>query len=71
MMKASVEFQERSEERFMKFEELRDKEERAHEEQPLRLFVALQQPSHVAQYPSMYYNGQHSNFENESFSSDY
>lgn len=71
MMRAFVEFQERSEERFMKFEELRAKEDRAHEERLLRLLVASQQPSQVPQYPPMYYNGQHHNFENESFSSDY
>ena len=71
MMKAFVEFQERSEERFMKFEELRAKEDRAHEEQLLRLLVASQQPSYVPQHPSMYYTGQHNNFETESFSSDY
>lgn len=71
MMKGFMEFQERSEERFMKFEELRAKEDRAHEERLLRLLVASQQPSHVPQYPSMYYTGQHNNFDNESFSSDY
>ena len=54
MIKMFVEFQERSKERFMKFEVLRAKEDRAHEERLLRLLVALQQPSHVPQYPTMY-----------------
>ena len=71
MMKAFVMFQESSEERFTKFEELRTKEDRAHEERLLRLLVASQQPSHAPQHPSMYYNGQHNNFENQLFSSDY
>ena len=46
-MKVSVEFPERSEESFMKFEELRAREDRAYEERLLRLLVASQQLSEV------------------------
>ena len=40
MMKSFVEYQERSEEKFMKFEEMRAREDEAHEELMLRLLLA-------------------------------
>ena len=56
MMKAFVEYQEKSEDKFMKFEP-RAKEDRAHEECMLRRLLVSQQVSHVSQYPPMYYSG--------------
>ena len=45
MMKAFVDYQERSEEKFLRFEKMRAKEERDHEERMLWVILASQQGS--------------------------
>ena len=63
MMKAFVESQERSEERPLKFDELRAEEDKADEERLLNLLEASQKPSHVPQHQCIFYGGQYNNFE--------
>ena len=58
---------------FMKFEEMRAREDRAHEEGMLRLLLASQSNA-SAPFPPMYYSGQNydTNFQNDSYGgSDY
>ena len=77
MMKAFVEYQERSEEKFLRFEKMRAKEERDYEERMLRLILASQQGSTTPQYPPppphAYYGGPSysHDMQGDSFSSDY
>ena len=73
MMKSFVGYQERAEEQFMKFEEMKAREDRAHEEHMLRLLLASQANA-SAPFPAMYYSGQNydADFQNNSYGgSDY
>ena len=78
MMKAFLEYQEKNEGKFMKFEQLRAKEEREHKERLLRLIFASQQGnavprSSIPTAPHVYYERPNYNcdIQNDSFTNDY
>ena len=73
MMKSFIEYQERAEEWFKKFGKTRARDDRAHEEQMLRLLLESQSNA-SGPFPAMYYRGQNydADFQNDSYgSSDY
>ena len=55
--KAFAELQERSEEKSLKFEERRASEDRAHEEQMLRILLASQSSVSADAYSPLYFSG--------------
>ena len=63
MMKAFAEFQERSQDKFLKFEERRAREDRAHEEHTLRILLASQSSASAAAYSPLYFSRQ--NYSND------
>ena len=69
MTKAFVELQERSEEKFLQFEERRAREDRAHEEHMLRILLTSQSSAPAAAYSPLYFSGQNysNDFQNDSF----
>ena len=70
MTKTFAELQERSEEKFLKFEERRAREDRAHAERMLRILLASQSSAPAAAYSPLYFSEQNysNDFQNDSFS---